>query len=548
MIQFRSFLPFLKWPRLSASLLRSESLAGLTVGLMVIPQSVAYAALAGMPLVTGIYASVLPALVGTLFSGSSRLSIGPTALTCLLIGSSLTGLAEPASIYWINLAVCLALLTGLVQIALGAMRFGWLINVVSAPVLMAFTQAAGVLILASQLPALLGLPTGRSGLTNGAAIHWPSAVFGMTSLLLLVAARQRWPNLPTVLIIVLAAAAISAGTGFETTGGHVIGYLPTGLPSPYLPTLPDPETLSQLLLPTFVITLVSFLETASCAKVDNEGRGQRWEQDQDLIGQGLAKVVSGLCGAFPTSSSFSRSALNLHAGALSGWATIAMVAFVLTVLLFFTPVLRHVPNAVLAAIVIVAVLGLIRPTDFLRLWRISTIELVIAAITFCVTILAAPKLYWGILTGVLLSLCNFLYQRLHPRVVELGLHADGTLRDRHQWQLPALAPHLYAMRLDAALDFASASTFELAIQRHLASHPDTQHICLFAQPINRIDATGVEALLRVASSLHQRGIRLHVVGMKLAVEGTLRCAGGLSDRSFITVHRTDHDALKSIWH
>jgi SulP family sulfate permease len=156
MIQFRSFLPFLKWPRLSASLLRSESLAGLTVGLMVIPQSVAYAALAGMPLVTGIYASVLPALVGTLFSGSSRLSIGPTALTCLLIGSSLTGLAEPASIYWINLAVCLALLTGLVQIALGAMRFGWLINVVSAPVLMAFTQAAGVLILASQLPALLG--------------------------------------------------------------------------------------------------------------------------------------------------------------------------------------------------------------------------------------------------------------------------------------------------------------------------------------------------------------------------------------------------------
>lgn len=546
MSRLQRLLPFLKWPRLNVTLLRGEALAGLTVGLMVIPQGVAYAALAGMPLVTGIYASMLPALVAVLFSASTRLSVGPTALTCLLVGASLTGLAEPGSARWIDLAVWLALLTGLLQVALGFIRFGWLLNLVSSPVLMAFTQAAGVLIIASQLPTLLGLPASWRDFIAQPVMHWASAAFGLVSLALLIVARRWRPAFPSVLLVVLAAAGVSAWTGFEASGGAVVGRLPEGLPALYLPGMPNWAELSQLLLPTLVITLVSFLETASSAKVDNERQGQRWDQDQDLIGQGLGKIAAGLCGSFPTSSSFSRSALNLYAGARTGWATVISVAVVLVALLLFMPVLRYVPNAVLAAIVLVAVLGIIKPREFARLWRVSAVEAVIAGVTFAITLLAAPQLYWGVLAGVLMALSHFLYQRLHPRIIEVGLHADGSLRDRHLWHLPPLAPRLYGLRMDAALDFAAASSFERAIVEHLAAHPLTQHVCLFAQPINRIDATGVDVFVKVGAQLRQRGITLHISGMKLPVESTLRSAGELRNSPQLKMYRTDGEALAAL--
>ena len=376
----KHLLPFLHWPRPDAALLRSEALAGLTVGLMVLPQGVAYAALAGMPLETGIYASMLPALIAVLFSASTRLSVGPTALSCLLISASLNGLAVPGGAEWVNLAVWLALLSGLLQTALGLLRFGWLLNLVSAPVLMAFTQAAAVLIVASQLPALLGLSAGLRVWEGG----WPDVYamgFGLVSLALLVLVRRWRPAFPSVLVIVLLSAAVSVAMGFEALGGKVVGVLPHGLPGLFLPHWPGWEALGQLVLPTLVITLVSFLETASSAKVDSERAGKPWNQNQDLIGQGLGKLAAAFSGAFPTSSSFSRSALNLYAGAQTGWATVVSVVVVLLALLLFMPVLQQVPHAVLAAIVLVAVIGLLKPREFVRLWRISRVEAAIAGTT-----------------------------------------------------------------------------------------------------------------------------------------------------------------------
>ncbi|MBX9935108.1 MAG: SulP family inorganic anion transporter [Burkholderiaceae bacterium] len=546
MHRLHRFLPFLQWPRPDRALLRSEALAGLTVGLMVIPQGVAYAALAGMPLVTGIYASMLPALVAVLFSASTRLSVGPTALSCLLVGTSLAGLAEPGSAQWVQLAVWLALLSGLLQAMLGGLRFGWLLNLVSAPVLMAFTQAAAVLIMGSQLPSLLGWQGAWPGWGQALPVHWPSLAFGVVSVALLVGVRRWKPAFPSVLVIVLGSAGLSQWLGFADAGGAVIGPLPQGLPALYWPTLPQADVLSQLILPTLVITLVSFLETASSAKVDSERAGKRWNQDQDLIGQGLGKIASGLCGSFATSSSFSRSALNLYAGARTGWATVASVLVVMVALLWLTPVLRHVPQPVLAAIVLVAVVGLIKPREFIRLWRISHTEAAIAAVTFAVTLLAAPRLYWGVLVGVLMALSQFLYQRLHPRIIEVGQHPDGSLRDRHLWQLPPLAPHLYALRMDAALDFATASAWERAVVEHLSLHPDTRHVCLFAQPINRIDATGVEVFMKVAAQLQRQRITLHVSGMKLPVETALRQAGTLHSGSGLVLYRTDAEALNAM--
>ena len=545
MTRWQRLFPFLQWPRPDAALLRNEALAGLTVGLMVIPQGVAYAALAGMPLITGIYAALLPALIAVLFSASPRLSVGPTALTCLLVSASLTPLARPGSAEWVQLAVWLALLSGVLQVLLGLVRYGWLLNLVNSPVLMAFTQAAAVLIIASQLPALTGFRSWHA-IAEQAGWHAPGLAFGLLSLAALIGVRRLRPGFPSVLAVVLLSAGVSRAIGFEAGGGAVIGTLPQGLPAPFLPGWPGWETLGALLLPTLMITLVSFLETASSAKVDNARQGRRWNQDQDLIGQGLAKLASGLSGAMPTSSSFSRSALNLYAGARTGWATVFSVLVVALALLLAMPLLHHVPLAVLAAIVVLPVWGLLQPSSFVRLWRLSRVEAVIAGTTFAITLLAAPRLYWGVLAGVVMALTHFLYLRLHPRIIEVGLHPDGSLRDRHLWQLPPLAPRLYALRMDAALDFATANALERAVAEQLQGAPDTQHVLLIAHPINWIDATGAEAFGRLREQLDDRRVHLHLVGVKLPVERLLAAAGHLDENERLHLYRTEAEALQAI--
>lgn len=539
-------LPFLAWPRLDAPGWRSELLAGLTVGLMVIPQGVAYAVLAGMPPVTGIYASILPAIVAALFSASPRLAVGPTALTCLLAGASIGSLAPAGSPQWVHLVMWLALLSGGLQVLLGLMRTGWLLNLVSSPVLMAFTQAAAVLIIGSQLPALLGVGSLSALLAGAAAIHWPTLAFGIGAVALMMLSRRISVSFPMVLVVMAGSAWISSASDFALGGGATLGALPQGLPSLQWPEWPGLAQMQQLVLPALVITLVSFLETASSAKVDNERAGKPWNQNQDLIGQGLGKIASALCGAFPTSSSFSRSALNLYAGARTGWATIASALVVLACLLIGLEWMQPVPQSVLSAVVIVAVMGLLRPGQFVRLWRVSQVEAVLALLTFAVTLWTAPNLYWGVLAGVLSGLIHFLYQRLHPRIIEIGLHPDGSLRDRHLWKLPPLAAHLYALRMDDEMDFASAAALERAIVNHLAQHDDVRHVCLFAQPINRIDATGVEVFAGLRARLAANGITLHISGIKLPVERVLQRAGALAPDPWLRMYRTDKEALQAL--
>lgn len=543
MTRLARWLPFLNWPRPDWTLMSGEITAGLTVSLIIVPQSVAYAALAGMPLVTGIYASFLPALVAVLWSASPRLSVGPTALTSLLVMASLAGLAEPGSAQWVALAVWLALLSGLMQLGLGVGRFGWILNLVSAPVLAGFTQAATVLIVLSQLPALVGMQGSWSDFLHAPHMDAAAAAFGLGSLALLVMGRKLAPHLPTVMFAVVGAGAISYGTGYAARGGAVIGSLPSGLPSLYWPGLLPWNTLGALVVPAMVITLVSYLETASSAKVENHRERKPWNENQDLIAQGLAKLASAVTGGFPTSSSFSRSAINLYAGAKTGWATLVTVVMVLMVLLWLTPALYHVPSSVLAAVVVVAVGSLFKPARFTSLWRAMPLEAFTMGVTFLVTLITAPRIYWGVLAGVMVSLISFLHQHLHPRIIEVGLHPDGSLRDRHLWHLPALAGHLYALRMDAELDFAAASSFERNISEYLTLHPDTQHVCLFAQPINRIDATGVEVFSALRADLMSRGITLHISGMKLPVEQVLLRAGLLHDDTYLKLYRTDAEAV-----
>ena len=533
-----ALFPFLKWPRLKPELFRQEWTAGFSVALLMVPQSVAYAALAGMPLVTGLYAALLPALVGVMWGGSTRLSIGPSALTCVLISASLTGLAQPSSAHWVNLAIWLALMAGALQLTMGLLRYGWLLNLISSPVMMGFTQAAGLLIMASQLPALTGWQSGGS-------FQWPDVGFGAASLAALFLAKKWAPKSPSIMVVVAVSAAVSYAIGYEANGGAVIGALPASLPSLGLPHLLSWEELGFLVGPAVLIALVSFLEAASCAKTENQKEGTVWQENQDLIGQGLAKMVSGLSGSFATSTSFSRSAINLASGAKTGWAVVGTTSFVLLAV-FASPALFHVPRAVLAAIVILAVSSLIQPMAFVKLWRIARIEAITAGLTFGITLLSAPRIYWGVLAGVLFGLSHFLHTRLHPRIIEVGLHDDGSLRDRHLWQLPPLAPHVFAIRMDAELDFAAASSFEKYITEKLREQGQIQHVCLFAQSINRIDATGVETLQQLLHYLTQSGIQLHISGIKLPVEKALKLAGELGPESQVKLYRTDPEAIHAL--
>lgn len=545
MTKLSRWFPFLNWPRPGVALVRGEFAAALTVVVVMIPQSVAYAGLAGMPLITGLYAAFLPMVLAVLFSQSNRLSVGPAALTCLLVGASLVGMAEPGSAQWVALAVWLALLSGAMQLAVGASGSAWLLNLVSSPVLAGFTQAAALLIIASQLPALVGVKGPLTNLLAGPAMNPETLAYGLGSLILFEVGKRLLPRVPVVLFVVAATAALSAATGYAARGA-IIGELPAGLPSLYWPQLPAWEQFASLIAPAAVIALVSSLEMASSAKIENQREGRRWDANQDLIGQGVGKLASAFCGSFPTSASFSRSAITLQAGARTGWSAVCAALIVLAALLFLMPTLYHVPSAVLAAIVVSAVLGLIKPRLFPSLWRLDRVEAGIAIATFAATLLTAPRIYWGVLTGVVLGLAHFLHHRLHPRIVEVGLHPDGSIRDRHLWKLAPIAPRTYALRMDDALDFASASALERAVVEYLAQDPQVRQVCLFAHPINRIDATGVEVFGQLRRYLASRGVTLHLSGLKLPVESMLRRAGTLDEDPLLQLHRTDPEALAAL--
>lgn len=546
MTSLARWFPFLTWPKPTLTLLRGELWAGITVGLMLLPQGVAYAALAGMPLITGIYASIIPAAIAILFSPSPRLGVGPTALSALLIGASLTGMAEPGSAHWVALAAWMAILAGLLQWALGMVKAGWLLNLVTSPVLVGFTQAAALLILVSQLPTLLGLRSSWSAVLHSPSIYlfdWQSIAYGVVSMAALMVSKKWRPAFPSTIVIIALTGLVSWASDFADRGGAVVGYLPSGLPHFQWPGMLSWEEFGGLVMPVLVISLVSFLETASSAQVEHQQAGTRWNENQDLIAQGLSKISAGLFGSFATSASFSRSAVNMLAGAKTGYANVLSILLVIAVVLWFIPWLYHVPQAALAAIVITAVLNLIKPQAILRLFRISRVEGFISVATLLLTILTAPRMYWGVLAGIVLSLGYFLYQHLHPRIIEVGLHSDGSLRSRKLWQLPPLAPGLIALRMDADLDFAAASALENYATNTWQQNPEAQHLALLTQSINTIDITGVETFARLLLLVAKRGGVLHVVGLKLPAEQRLQRAGMLIASPHLRLYRTDAEFL-----
>jgi SulP family sulfate permease len=539
-------LPFLTWPRLTRETARADLLAGVTVASVAIPQSVAYASLAGMPLVTGLYACLLPSLVGTLWGSAPRIATGPVALTSILTMSSLSTLAIPGSSEWVQYALWLAILAGVIQLVLGALRGTWLFNLISLPVLHGFTQAATLLIIVSQIPHLLGttgLRMGSNSLQVGSLnLHTASAAFGVSALAALLLCRRVVPRFPAIAIAAAIGAVVSWCVNLESLGGAIVGTLPAGLPVLGFPATITGSEMLRLMPTAVTIACISFVETMSSARPDSAIMSNAWNAPQEAIAQGLAKIASGISGAFPVSTSFSRSALNRYAGAQSTWATLFAVAFVALFVAFAIESMRTIPMAVLAAIIITPLLPMLAVQLWLQLWKVSRTDCCIGFVTLATTLMFAPAIHWGVALGVTLTLLKYMWSNLHPRIIEVGRHTDGSLRDRERFTLPVLIDGCFAVRVDAALDFVSAASVEAFIVKHMRRTTSLRCICLFASGINSIDATGHATLNAICERANSAGIAVVLCALKAQPEDVLRVTG-LFGRADVYCTRTEDEAL-----
>ncbi len=533
MIAARRLLPFLNWFPLQGATVRADLVAGLSVALLAIPQSLAYAQLAGVPPYYGLYAALLPCVIGALFGSSGVLSTGPVALTSLLTAASISQLAPHGSEQYMTFAILLALVSGLFQLAFGLMRMGMLLNFLSYPVLMGFINAAAIIIGLSQLPALLGIPAAQTThflldiwhvIANLDSMHATSLLFGVAAIALLAGFKKLAPRLPGVLITVAALTMASWLLGYENMGGRIVGDIPQGLPAFGIPQL-DWNSTVALLPAGFIIALISFMEAMSSCKIIAMKTRTPWDENQELIGQGLAKIAGAFSQTIPVSGSFSRSALNLSAHARTGMSSVFSAIFVLLTLLFFTPLLHHLPKPVLAAIIIVALANLIDFASIARSWRARRDDGIAAAVTFLATLAFAPGIQIGILTGIILSLVLLLYRMMRPRVAVLGMHADGTLHDAGHFQIDALHPKLGALRFDRSLFFVNVAYFEEAVIALSRSNPDLKYILVVGSGINEIDASGVEMLSNLHDRLKTAGTTIGFSGIKQQVMSVLARTG-----------------------
>ncbi|BCK87697.1 putative sulfate transporter [Sideroxyarcus emersonii] len=537
-----------------AGTVKADLLAGITVSLVAIPQSLAYAQLAGVPAYYGLYAALIPTVIGALFGSSNQLSTGPVAMTSLLTAASIAPLAAHGSDLFYSYAILLALISGIFQIAFGVLRIGILLNFLSNPVLMGFINAAALIIGLSQLPTLLGIPAAQSEhflldisrvVMHIDTAHALSLGFGVVAILLLLGFKKYAPKLPGVLITVASLTWGSYEIDYAGLGGRVVGAVPQGLPTLSLPPLDWHATIA--LLPAgFVIALISFMEAMSSCKVIAIKTRQPWDENKELIGQGLAKVAAAFSQSMPVSGSFSRSALNLASDARTPLSSLISAAFVLLTLIFFTSLLYHLPKPVLAAIIMMAVLNLINVQSIKHAWRANRDDGLAAVVTFFATLAFAPNIQNGILTGIILSLSLLLYRMMRPRVAVLGLHSDETLRDAIRHNLPPLHPRLGAIRFDGAMRFVNVSYFEDALLKLERENPELSCILVQSSGINEIDASGIEMLSNLLDRFKSSGIKLAFSGLKKQVSDVMDRTGLTDKIGKENIFATDKQALEGL--
>ncbi len=513
-----------------------DILAGITVALVLVPQSMAYAQLAGLPAYYGLYASFLPPIVAAIFGSSRQLETGPVAVVSLMTAAALEPLAASGSAGFLAYATMLAIFIGVFQMMLGFFRLGVLVDFLSHPVVVGFTNAGAIIIGTSQLGKLFGVSVEKADKHYEtvfrtlqeivSSTHWPTLMMAVLAVGLMVAIKKYRPSYPNVLIAVVVTTLIAKFTDYAGSGGAIVGSIPSGLPMPSIPSI-DTDVVIQLATSAIVIALIGFMEAISVAKAIAARTRQRIDANQELVGQGLANIVSGLFSGYAVSGSFSRSAINNEAGARTGFSSIVTGGVVGITLLFLTPLLYHLPQATLAAIIIMAVIGLVKIEPIKHAWKAEKHDGAVAIVTFVLTLIMAPHLDKGIIIGVVLAMALFIYRTMRPRFALISRHKDGTFRDLEVHPELDECKHITAIRFDMSLYYANAGYFETRVLQVAADHPDAKYIILDAEGINMLDSTGEMVLNQLRERLQTAGVTFLIARMKRQFMTSMRKTGAI---------------------
>ncbi len=683
--------PFIAWLReYSLRHLRLDAVGGVTVALVLIPQSMAYAQLAGLPAYYGLYAAFLPPTVAALFGSSRQLATGPVAIVSLMTAAALEPIAVAGSEAFIAYAILLALMVGLFQLALGILRLGMIVNFLSHPVVSGFTNAAALIIASSQLSKVFGVSVDKGAHHYDTIInvvreamtftHLPTLAMAVLAFAIMIVLRRLNPKIPNVLLAVLVTTLLSWGLRFEKNdvisvaqissekvvlaieefnstvesiesksearlqvqrtidsleqvqlaevrplleshhalnlldaeladlkeelsarrtwlrrcclgndrganngtwfllgpegsdndetgggrwrinianglidaeavmiaeGGAVVGTIPKGLPRFSVPQF-DFSIALHLFSAAMVIALLGFMEAISIAKAMAARTGQRLDVNQELIGQGLANLAGSFFRSYAVSGSFSRSAVNIQAGAVSGLSNVVSSVVVVVVLLFLTPLLYHLPQASLAAIIMVAVIGLVNVKSFVHAWRAQWHDGLISIITFVTTLVFAPHLDRGIMIGVALSLLFYLLRNTRPAVAMLSLHIDGSYRNRDRFEL-AQCPYVAVIRYSGSLVFCNVEFLENQVIDTIEKTPKLRHLLLVGNGINELDTSGVDALSTIIDRIRARGSGFSVSGLNDTVLDVMERTGLVAKIGENNFYRNVTRAIEGIW-
>lgn len=561
------YLPVLDWGRrYDRNAFANDMVAAVIVTIMLVPQSLAYALLAGLPAEAGIYASIAPIVLYAIFGTSRALAVGPVAVVSLMTASAVGQVAQTGTAGYAAAALTLAFLSGAFLLVLGIMRMGWVANFLSHPVIAGFITASGILIATSQLKHVLGVPASGHNLIEMVGsliehlnqVNLPTLVIGVAATAFLFWVRKGLKPLlveaglgPRMADIVAKAGPVAAvavttlatwALGLKEAGVSIVGEVPQGLPPL---TMPDfaPDLVAQLALPAVLISIIGFVESISVAQTLAAKKRQRIDPDQELIGLGAANIGAAFTGGYPVTGGFARSVVNFDAGAETPAAGAFTAMGLLLASLFLTPLLYFLPKATLAATIIVAVLSLVDLSILRRTWGYSRADFVAVAATILVTLGAGVEA--GVASGVLLSIGLHLYKSARPHVAEVGLvpgtqHFRNVLR--HQVET---RPHLLTLRVDESLYFVNARFLEdMVLQRVTEGCPITD-VVLMMSAVNEVDYSALETLEELNSRLRDMGVRLHLSEVKGPVMDRLERSHLIRDLSG-QVFLSQYDAWREL--
>ncbi|MFK7810055.1 MAG: SulP family inorganic anion transporter [Saprospiraceae bacterium] len=531
----KHFIPILDWlPNYNSAQFKGDLTAGLTVGVMLIPQGMAYAMLAGMPPIYGLYAAILPLVLYAVFGTSRQLAVGPVAMISLLIAAGVGAIAEPGSEEFVGLAILLAMLVGAVQLLMGVFKLGFLVNFLSHPVVSGFTSAAAIIIGFSQLKHLLGisipnsnkvLTTIQNTISNSSSTNFYTLGIGLIAIVLILLIKKFKLKFPGSLAAVIFGIVVVWLAGLNNEGVKIVGTVPQGLPAFGLPNF-ELSKIQSLLPIAITISFISFMQSMAIAKAIHRKHGNyKLSPNQELIALGIANIGGSMLQAFPTTGGFARTAVNDQAGAKTGMALIFSAALIVLALLFLTPLFYYLPNAILASIIIVAVIGLVDYKEAIHLWNNYRPDFWMLAATFVGTLLLGIE--EGILIGVILSLAVIVFQTTKPHIASLGripgkphyknLNRFNNLEDRKE---------ILIVRFDARLYYANVRYFLEEIEMLIAEKgKELKLFILDADAMNGMDSTGVHTLEELYKFCKSKDIEFYMVGVKGPVRDILHRTG-----------------------